>query len=63
MMFVLEQDYAAHAELFKRKGNRQRAKEDLKRAVEICKECGADGWVTKVEETLTESRSSAGGTI
>jgi len=63
MMFALEQDYAARAELFKRKGHRQEAKEDLKQAIEICKECEADGWVTKVGEAPTESRSSAGGTI
>ena len=29
-----------------------KAKEQLGRAIDIYKECGADGWVTKAEEEL-----------
>jgi hypothetical protein len=43
-----------HAELFKRKGNKEKAKEQLGKAIDIYKECGADGWVTKAEEGLAK---------
>jgi len=51
-MFCLGKDYALYAELFKRKGDRLKAKENLGKAVEILKECGADGWVEKYEKEL-----------
>jgi hypothetical protein len=51
-MFWLGKDYALYAELFKRKGNRLKAQENLGKAIEILKECGADGWVTKAEKEL-----------
>jgi hypothetical protein len=40
--------------LFKRKGDTSKAKENLSKAIEIYKECGADGWVTKAEEALAK---------
>jgi tetratricopeptide (TPR) repeat protein len=52
MMFHLGKDYALYAELFKRKGDRLKAQENLGKAIEIFKECGADGWVTKAEKDL-----------
>lgn len=52
MMFHLGKDYALYAELFKRKGDRSKAKENLGKGVEILKECGADGWVWKFEKEL-----------
>jgi tetratricopeptide (TPR) repeat protein len=52
MVFDLGQDYALYAELFGRKGNRSKAKENLAKAIDIFKECGADGWVKKYEEEL-----------
>jgi tetratricopeptide (TPR) repeat protein len=52
MMFHLGRDYALYAELFKRKGDRSKAQENLGRAIEILKECGADGWVSKYEKEL-----------
>jgi class 3 adenylate cyclase/tetratricopeptide (TPR) repeat protein len=52
MMFHLGRDIAVYAELFKRKGDREKAKEQLGRAIDIYKECGADGWVTGAEEEL-----------
>jgi len=51
-MFYLGQDYASYAELLKRKGDTQKAKENLSKAIEIYKECGADGWVEKAEREL-----------
>jgi class 3 adenylate cyclase/tetratricopeptide (TPR) repeat protein len=54
MMFHLGKDYALYAELFKRKGDRLKAQENLGRAIEILKECGADGWVEKYEKELAE---------
>jgi class 3 adenylate cyclase/tetratricopeptide (TPR) repeat protein len=52
MRFNLGRDYALYAELFKRKGETVKAKDQLGKALEIYKECGADGWVTKAEEEL-----------
>jgi hypothetical protein len=54
MMFHLGKDYALYAELFKRKGDRLKAQENLGKAIEIFKECGADGWVEKYEKELAE---------
>ena len=50
MMFALGKDYAAYAELFKRKGDTPKAKENLGKAVEIYKKCGADGWVERAKK-------------
>jgi len=52
MMWDLGRDYALYAELFKRKGDQSKAKENLNKAIEILKECGADGWVEKYEKEL-----------
>jgi tetratricopeptide (TPR) repeat protein len=52
MMFHLGKDYAVYAELFKRKGDRLKAQENLGKAIEILRECGADGWVEKYEKEL-----------
>ena len=52
MMFHLAKDYATYAELFKRKGDTPKAEENLTKAIEIFKECGADGWVTRTQEAL-----------
>ena len=52
MMWNLAQDYALYAELFKRKNDSSKAKENLNKAIEIFKECGADGWVKRYEKEL-----------
>jgi class 3 adenylate cyclase len=52
MRFHLAQDFAQYAELCKRKGDLAMTKEKLSKAIEIFKECGADGWVKKYEEEL-----------
>jgi tetratricopeptide (TPR) repeat protein len=54
MMFHLGKDYALYADLFKRKGNRLMAQKNLGKAIEILKECGADGWVVKYEKELAK---------
>jgi hypothetical protein len=51
-MFHLGKDYALYAELFKRKGDKSKAQENLGKAIEIFKECGADGWVEKYEKEM-----------
>jgi tetratricopeptide (TPR) repeat protein len=52
-MFHLGKDYALYADLFKRKGDRPKAQENLGKAIKIFKECVADGWVEKAEKDLT----------
>jgi tetratricopeptide (TPR) repeat protein len=54
MMLKLAQNYVLYAELFKRKDDVSQAKDKLIAAVEIFKECGADGWVEKYEKELVE---------
>jgi predicted ATPase/class 3 adenylate cyclase len=51
-MWSLGGDYAFYADLFKRKGNQTKAKENLNKAIEIFKECGADKWAEKYEKEL-----------
>jgi class 3 adenylate cyclase/predicted ATPase len=52
MMWNLAHDYALYAELFKRKGDLLKAKDNLTKSIEIFKECSADGWVEKYEKEL-----------
>jgi tetratricopeptide (TPR) repeat protein len=52
MMLHLGKDYALFGALENRKGDKSKAKENLAKAIEIYKECGADGWVRKAEEKL-----------
>jgi len=52
MMFHLAKDYALYAEFFKRKNDTTKAKRNLNQAIDIYKECGADGWVDKAEKEL-----------
>ena len=53
MMWYLGRDYALYAELHKRKGDESKARENLSKAIEVLKECGANGWVEKYEKELT----------
>jgi Tfp pilus assembly protein PilF len=48
----LGRDYALCSELFKRKGDHSKSQENLNKAIEIFKECGAEGWVEKYEKDL-----------
>jgi predicted ATPase len=52
LMLHLAKDYALFAEILQRKGNRITARENFGKAIEICKQCGADGWVEKYEKEL-----------
>jgi tetratricopeptide (TPR) repeat protein len=52
MMLNLGRDHALCAELFKRKGDRSKFQEHLGKAIDLFKECGADGWLKKAEEGL-----------
>lgn len=53
MMFHLGKDYVLYAEFYKRKSNQSKAKNNLNKAIDIFKECGADGWVEKYEKELS----------
>jgi len=50
MPWDLAKDYALYAEFFKKKGNLSQAREKLNSAIDIFRECGANGWVKKYEE-------------
>jgi tetratricopeptide (TPR) repeat protein len=52
MKWHLGRDYALYAEFFRRKDDQSKAKENLNKAIEIFKECGADGWVEKYEKGM-----------
>jgi class 3 adenylate cyclase/tetratricopeptide (TPR) repeat protein len=52
MMWYLARDYALYADLFKKKDDLPKARANLSKALEILKECGADGWVEKYEKEL-----------
>ena len=52
-MWSLGADYASYAELFKRRGDLERAKKKLNKAIEIFQKCGADGWVEKYKMEKT----------
>jgi len=48
----LPKDYRLYADLFKRKNDLPKAREKLNKAINIFRECGADGWVEKYEREL-----------
>jgi tetratricopeptide (TPR) repeat protein len=52
MKWNLARDHALYAEFFKTKGDTPKAKEQLTKAIDIFRECGADGWVTRTEREL-----------
>jgi hypothetical protein len=54
MMLHLGKNYALYASLLNRKDNPSKAKENLRKAIEIFKKCGADGWVDKYRKELTQ---------
>jgi len=54
MKWHLANDYVSYAQFHRQKGNKPRTKENYERAIEIFKECGADGWVTIHEKELSE---------
>jgi len=52
MRWQLAMDHALYADWFKREGELLGAKQQLTRAIDLFKECGADGWVSKYEKEL-----------
>ena len=52
MPWYLAKDYALYADFFKKKSDRSQARVNLRTAIEIFRQCSADGWVTKYEEEL-----------
>jgi hypothetical protein len=54
MMFNLGKDHALYADWFKKKGDTYGAKEQFTRAIDLFRECGADGWVERTEKALAE---------
>ena len=52
MKWNLAMDYGTYAEIYQRKGDTAKARENLSKAIEILKECGADGWVERFEKEL-----------
>jgi hypothetical protein len=54
MDYWLGRTYTVYTDLFKKEGDHSKAKENLNKAIEILKECGADGWVKKYEKDLFE---------
>lgn len=54
LMWDLGRDYAVYAALWKQKGGRSNAKENLDKARDIFRECGAEGWAEKAERTLSQ---------
>jgi tetratricopeptide (TPR) repeat protein len=48
----LARGHALYADWFNKKGDTSRAKEQLTKAIDIFRECGADGWVTRTGEKL-----------
>jgi class 3 adenylate cyclase/tetratricopeptide (TPR) repeat protein len=52
MKFYLGRDYVLSSEISQRKGDPAKAQKNLNQAIDIFKECGADGWVEKYEKEL-----------
>jgi hypothetical protein len=47
-------DYALFAELMLRESDQSKANEKLSKAIDVLKECGADGWVEKYEKEFAK---------
>jgi tetratricopeptide (TPR) repeat protein len=52
LTWELAMDHACYANWFKKKGDQTGAKEQLTKAIDIFRECGADAWVEKYEKEL-----------
>ena len=53
MRWDLAMDHAVYGKFFERASAAARAREHLGNAMELFQECGADGWVKRMEERLT----------
>jgi len=52
MRLSLAKNYGLYGKFFKQQGDKSRAREELGKAIEILKECGADGLLMKYEEEM-----------
>jgi tetratricopeptide (TPR) repeat protein len=52
MRLSLAKNYGLYGKFFKQQGDKSRAQEELGKAIEILKECGADGLLMKYEEEM-----------
>jgi len=52
-LFELAKDYLMYVKILKRMGDETQASEKLQRALEIFRECGAEGWVEKYEKEFS----------
>jgi tetratricopeptide (TPR) repeat protein len=52
--WYLGRDYIGYAAFLKRKKDHARARENIAKAIDIFKECGADGWAEKYGKELAE---------
>jgi len=50
--FNLARDYLSYVDLLTKKGDRLKARENLGKAIETFKGCGAGGWVEETEKNL-----------
>jgi hypothetical protein len=50
--WFLGQDYAVYADVCKAKGDMAGARANLNKAIDIYRQCGADGWVKRYESQL-----------
>jgi hypothetical protein len=53
----LARDQALYADWFKKRSDITKAKEQLTKAIDLFRECGAHGWVTKMEQKLASLAS------
>ncbi len=56
MSWQLATDHVFYADWFKKKGDLLGVKEQLTTAIDIFRECGADGWVKEYEEEMAKLR-------
>ena len=54
MRWNLAKDYGTYSEILKKQGEKELAAEKLSKAIDIFKECGADGWVEKYEKEMAK---------
>ena len=52
LRWQLANDHAFYAGWFKKKGDASKAKEQLITAIDIFRDCNADGWVERTEKVL-----------
>ena len=54
MIWQLARDYSLYADLFRLMSDNRNASKNLNKAIELLRECGADGWVKKSEDKLSQ---------